>query len=35
MVLFSIFLTCSYATKVEKIEKVSHSQPLMEDSSKS
>ena len=32
---FSIFLTCSYGTKVERIEKVSHSQPLMKDSSKS
>nr|GLL25502.1 hypothetical chloroplast RF21 [Ipomoea trifida] len=32
---FSIFLTCSYGTKVEKIEKISHSQPLMKDSSKS
>ncbi|KAI8026522.1 hypothetical protein LOK49_LG02G01973 [Camellia lanceoleosa] len=28
---FSIFLTCSYGTKVEKIEKISHSQPLMKD----
>ena len=32
---FSTFLTCSYGTKVERIEKVSHSQPLMKDSSKS
>ena len=32
---FSISLTCSYATKVEKMEKVSHSQPLMKSSSKS
>ncbi|KAH0741937.1 hypothetical protein KY290_034980 [Solanum tuberosum] len=32
---FSIFLTCSYETKVEKIAKISHSQPLMKDSSKS
>ncbi|EYU43441.1 hypothetical protein MIMGU_mgv1a019042mg, partial [Erythranthe guttata] len=31
---FSIFLTCSYGTKVEKIEKISYSQPLMKDSSK-
>ncbi|KAF2950489.1 hypothetical protein DAI22_01g191150 [Oryza sativa Japonica Group] len=31
---FSTFLTCSYRTKVERIEKVSHSQPLMKDSSK-
>ncbi|KAF2922501.1 hypothetical protein DAI22_07g119400 [Oryza sativa Japonica Group] len=31
---FSTFLTCSYGTKVERIEKVSHSQPLMKDSSK-
>ncbi|MFS7895868.1 putative NADH:quinone oxidoreductase/Mrp antiporter, membrane subunit [Helianthus anomalus] len=29
------FLTCSYGTKIEKIEKISHSQPLMKDSSKS
>ncbi|KAH0676761.1 hypothetical protein KY285_024562 [Solanum tuberosum] len=29
---FSIFLTCSYETKVEKIAKISHSQPLMKDS---
>jgi len=29
------FQTCSYGTKVERIEKVSHSQPLMKDSSKS
>ncbi|KAL8223973.1 hypothetical protein R6Q57_019448 [Mikania cordata] len=28
------FLTCSYGTKIEKIEKISHSQPLMKDSSK-
>ena len=32
---FSIFLTCSYGTKVERIERISHSQPLMKDSSKS
>lgn len=32
---FSIFLTCSYGTKIEKIEQISHSQPLMKDSSKS
>ncbi|CAN8243370.1 unnamed protein product [Cochlearia groenlandica] len=31
---FSIFRTCSYGTNVEKIEKISHSQPLMKDSSK-
>ncbi|KAK4731770.1 hypothetical protein R3W88_024758 [Solanum pinnatisectum] len=31
---FSIFLTCSYKTKVENIAKISHSQPLMKDSSK-
>ena len=28
---FSTFLTCSSGTKVERIEKVSHSQPLMKD----
>jgi NAD(P)H-quinone oxidoreductase subunit 2 len=32
---FSSFLTFSYKTKVERIEKVSHSQPLMKDPSKS
>ncbi|KAK9661313.1 hypothetical protein RND81_O136100 [Saponaria officinalis] len=31
---FSIFLTCSYGIQIEKIEKISHSQPLMKDSSK-
>lgn len=29
---FSTFLTCSYGTKVERIEKVSHSKPLIKDS---